>query len=270
MFKYFGTSPLTSNFLCDIIFIAAVTKFNNMEIYMKIKDSEYILNSVVGKNFETLSKLERDVLFHLDVAMNKAITVNEYNPKLDNSITQIVKFEGPDLLIISSGVIYAIEHFQIDSSETTMKGSSYKNTKNYHINEVNKKIITKLEKGKIAVVSDVVNTQFNYKFLIDNLKLNFENHYSKISQYEENIIKLGITDREVKFLFFIQYDLIFPSVVFEENSQKMKFVFPHNDINCIEYFKRFNKLTGIFFDYDSNSYNFKSVKKFLLIDNNNY
>lgn len=52
--------------------------------------------------------------------------IKKHDKTIDNSITQIINFEEPDLLIISKDEIFALEHFRVDSTKSNRKGSSYK------------------------------------------------------------------------------------------------------------------------------------------------
>jgi hypothetical protein len=238
---------------------------------MKVEDSEYIFNSLSGAVINNLSISEQNELLKINSILKTARRLEEYNPNLDKSISQIINFEEPDLLLISSNAIYAVEHFKIDASTFTKKGSTFKRKYNKKYSEsINDKIKTKLEADGFAMISEEIETPLMYQNLYDNLVNIFNKHYLKITKYRENIeSKLKIKDRAIKFVFFVQYDCIFPSFIFKDNSNKMRFIFPDNDLRFIEFCKSKKNLNGIFFDYNSNSYNFSNRKRFLLLDNDN-
>jgi hypothetical protein len=182
--------------------------------------------------------------------MSNSIRLNNYNPNLDNNVTQIINFEEPDLLIISKNEIYAIEHFRVDSTKSNKKGSTYKQkyNKDYE-NKLKSKAVKKLKTEDFALFSEKIKTPFNYNHLFDNVINNFENHYSKIENYINHINEIvPCENRSIKYFFFIQYDCIIPSFILNIEN-KMCNIFPSNDIKFIDFLKLKSKLTGIFFNF---------------------
>lgn len=231
---------------------------------MKIDDSAYIYNSLISSAYNSVQDEEKEFLLKFYPNLLNSKQVMNYKANLDNKITQIISFEKPDLLIISSDVIYAIEHFRVDDSQVNRNGSKYKKqyTKKYWENN-NKDLHNLLKTGNIPFKYEDIIIPLCYQNLYDNVIKNFENHYSKIDDYKDNIkSKLNLKDKEIKFFFFIQDDSLFSSFIFD-NNRTLKYVLPYNDILFIEYCKNKQKLEGVFYDHDSTS------KQFVLIDNKN-
>lgn len=111
---------------------------------------------------------------------------------------------GPDLFIKLSNMVIAIEHFEFDSTRNTRKG-----TKNNKCRVENKR--THLHKLKnINHIGDKVNSQFklsekslvNYR---ENLLRSYRNHYNRIKDYKNNLIKASIAESfdEIVMAFLI-------------------------------------------------------------------
>ncbi len=237
---------------------------------MKISDSEYIIKSLSNANCFTQFEDESQFINKFTKIISNNIYLENYDKTLDNKIAQIICFEEPDLLIVTNDIIYAIEHFRIDSSETNKKGSKYKQKYNEkYFKKINKIIDSNLEIENYTLLSEKISTPLKYDNLFNNLIINLENHYSKIRKYNQNIkTKTNIHDREIKHIFFIQYECIFPSFIFV-NNKNFKYILPDNDINLINSLKNKNKLDGIFCFYDCNNSKENNSLRFIQTNSNN-
>lgn len=112
-------------------------------------------------------------------------------------------YESPDMIAKKGNDVIAIEHFSVDSSKNTRKGSN------------DSRELGRIEKGLASLRSKAPDNPTIYRDTIkgersyDNLLINtfkiFDNHYKKIPNYKKNMNTNKIIDSStnLKTMFFI-------------------------------------------------------------------
>ena len=232
-------------------------------------DSDRLISLLFGSEVKTYTKKENIYLSKLFNNRNvKYFTENTLNYNADDLI--IMRHERPDLLLICDNTVFALEHFKIDSSETNRKGSKYKQKYNKQYNAVKQlEIDEKLKTEKMVLNTEKVSTHLKYTSLFNNLINCINDHYAKLLEYEKNIRSIDVFKHyKIEFIFYVEYDLVFPSF-FMNKINKMNSIFPHNDINFINFLKDKQLLSGIMFYFNSGSTSIPNVNQFIMIKDGN-
>jgi hypothetical protein len=119
--------------------------------------------------------------------------------------SEILYFEAPDGYIKLKNYDVLCEHFTVDSSKTINGGSLIKQltkgvSQNFKINEYIKDVKTEKK------LKEKINNLASNNNLIENLKINYINHYNKRESYKQNINKSGEPNlsQTKKIVFFIE------------------------------------------------------------------
>lgn len=139
---------------------------------------------------------------------NNELTIHFFgsgdNPRMFSEFVQTGQFyvgDTPDMLLRKGNTAIIIEHFEIDSSRANRKGSSCR--KELSRIERAEKLVEYSEEG--TFFHDEISVNSSYAFLLENVKKNFEHHYSHIGMYRENLKKWGLIAETdvVKVMFLI-------------------------------------------------------------------
>jgi len=225
------------------------------------KDSKRIIDLLSGSSLLFRTNYEKQFLTRFVSGFSKARYSNKIDLSLSFDIAQIIPFDEPDLLIYYNNILYAIEHFSIDASLTTKKGSSFKKKYNDKNSELKEHKNDGLRTTKIS-------TPLNFSNLTSNFKSCFTNHYNKISNYNSKIRNyLTESIDEINYIFLIEYDLIFPSFFMKSN--KMNYIFPDNDIDIINFLASKNNLSGIICFFKGDNHSLLDYTRFIALTKEN-
>lgn len=232
-------------------------------------DSDHLISLIFGSEIKIFTEKEKRYISNLFVDRNFKYCSKE-NVDRNESDLLILRYERPDLLLISDNNVFAIEHFKIDSSKTNRKGSRYKQKYNEkYFNDQQKQINDKLKNEKMVLHTEKIETKLQFDNLYINLINCFNDHYDNISEYNDNIRTINsLKSLNIEYIFFIEYDLIFPSF-FMNDDNKMKPIYPHNDVEFIHFLKEKNELSGVMFYFDSGTESIPNVNQFIMIKENN-
>lgn len=121
----------------------------------------------------------------------------------------------------------------------------------------------------MVVSTEKIETRLCYTNLLENTKNCFDQHYAKIESYRNEISAYeGMKNRQIEVIFYVEYAIMFPSF-FVAESGPMTAVFPHNDIEFINYLRTKDKVSGVLFHSTSGSAKMPSVNQFILISPDN-
>lgn len=215
---------------------------------MKYDDSLKIIDSLNGKKMKVNSDYEIKKIkgYFSQIEKINITEIDKYNET--NESTQFVLFERPDLIVVLNEEIIGIEHFRVDASKSTRKGSKYKNkyTDSYFEKKQKSLLYTLKSEVESAYLSEQINTKLSYSYLLDNIIDNFINHYKKIDEYIYNIQEtFNVRNKKIRIVFFIEMDIIFPSFI-QDEGDKVIFITPLDDINFINFLKKWIKSIVLF------------------------
>jgi|GEM_PF-3705205 len=236
---------------------------------MKNADSKFIINSIFGQKMDYLKEKDADAINKVLEQLNDSKIISLEDFKNDSDKAQIIMFEKPDLLVVLDDFIIGVEHFKVDSSKTTRKGSKYKSKYNdNHFNGQFESLSNNLGvDNKYSIKTEKISTDLKYNQLLENTISNFDNHYKKITGYKKNIKEKLKIKKNIKIIFFIEYDVIFPSFI-EDESNKYRAVFPDNDKEFIKYLEDKDLLDGLIFHYQGDE-SFPKKNKFIYNNKDN-
>ncbi len=110
--------------------------------------------------------------------------------------------DAPDFFIKTGDLVLIIEHFEFDCYKVTRKGSEHRR----EAARIQRKedALQPTEEG--VTLHEVIRGESSYEEYINNVTRSFNEHYSHIDLYFENLKKAGIiTDSStVKVLFFVE------------------------------------------------------------------
>lgn len=116
----------------------------------------------------------------------------------------IIPHDAPDMYNKIGDEVLIVEHFEFDSSIRSRKGSQYRKSESI----VNQKFEQLFDSRKERDVhySDTIEHRCSAENYIKNITHNFNQHYSKIDRYIENLKLEGvIKDKtKIKICFFIE------------------------------------------------------------------
>ncbi|BES66098.1 hypothetical protein SANA_25370 [Gottschalkiaceae bacterium SANA] len=186
--------------------------------------------------------------------------------KDDPENIKIYPYDCPDLVIELPNMILAIEHFIIDQSKLTRKGSQFKCK--YNMNYYNKKhqkakkMINK--KNSVSSTFEIVSTPFKYEYFMENFREIFDDHYSKVDSYKERIrIEFDEKSKPIYTIFFIECDIKIPSH-FQEGS-RVEWILPQKDIEFFSYLEDKTAINGVLVYWNSNGWT-KEIKQYCSIE----
>lgn len=227
-----------SKLITEILFNGKLNYFHNIEY----EELSYVINRI--KNV-------------------RIVELKDFTSEKANIDTKIIYFDHPDLLIVNSDLIIAVEHFKVNASKKTRKGYSY--SQKYNNKYFEEKRITNqnsiVNDKDFSSITDKISTNLTYTNLFDNLIEVFLDHYNKIESYKNNIQStLVIPSIKIYTVFFVEYDILFPSFIINDNV--MKPVYPHNDIEFYSKLKGKDKMDGILF-YQKGNTNQNEIKQYI-------
>jgi hypothetical protein len=234
------------------------------------KDSERLISLIFGTDIHVHTAREKTFIVDSLTTETEVKRIAQGQIDKDSDCLQILPHERPDLLVISRNHVLAIEHFEVDSSKRTKNGSSYRQVYNdRHFLSRQRDIDKRLETERIVVSTEKIETRFCYTNLLENTKDFFDQHYAKIESYRNEISAYeGMKNRQIEVIFYVEYAIMFPSF-FVAESGPMTVVFPHNDIEFINYLRSKDRVSGVLFHFDSGSAKLPSVNQFILISPDN-
>lgn len=114
----------------------------------------------------------------------------------------LIPFDRPDAYAMINDRVLILEHFEFDSSNKGRKGSQ----------QVKEQVRLEREFAKANATEEgiIVHGEMCTNYTMENYKANileaFEQHYNKINEYKNNLIKNGKATLETEFitLFFIE------------------------------------------------------------------
>lgn len=111
--------------------------------------------------------------------------------------------ESPDMIAKKGNDVIAIEHFSVDSSKNTRKGSN----DSRELDRIEKKLASLRSKAtdNPIIYHDTIKGERSYDNLLINTFKIFDNHYKKIPNYKKNMNTNKIIDSStnLKTMFFI-------------------------------------------------------------------
>lgn len=222
-----------------------------MKEQIKTSDSNYILQSLSTLGYEAIQSQEKDFLIKFLSNIPNIQTIKDFDVLCTTNKIKINASESPDLIIETPETIYGIEHFSVDDSISNEEGSSYRKIYNDKYWKKNyKQLLNYKITGYPPFRTETINIPLDYKNLFNNIIISFNKHYSKIETYKKNILtEFENTNKEIKIFFFIQDRCLFPSFIFDVY-HNLKFIYPYNDIQFINYLKTKSNLDGMFYDYE--------------------
>lgn len=158
---------------------------------------------------------------------------------LFNMLFNSKRFDAPDRYFIDSNTIYIFEHFEIDSSKHTKKGSSSKTIEKAEDRKIEK--ILQNHKNETYKVSGQLMIENSAEYYLNELLNLTKSHYKHINLYKENVIKdAGIDPKKYEFKFaFIIEDTSILGTIREDNGD---LVFPYCIKEYMEYLRTLNKI----------------------------
>lgn len=232
------------------------------------EDSRKILDVLSEQMLSFHSDIEKETLQSFISSIGECQLVDE-GIESDESKSLIHFFDCPDFVITSEKFVVAIEHFEVDASTLTNKGSSFKR---YYTEKYEDKILecmeNEVDKKGFAKFSERVKTTLSYYNMIDNLMLTSDNHYLKIEKYKENIRKkFNCLDKHIYIIFFIDCKQILPTLIQDDNGEVLR-ISPANDIRLIEYLSDKKNLDGVIIHFDK-EYKQDALNHFILCNEEN-
>lgn len=114
-------------------------------------------------------------------------------------------FERPDIICNLGNQLLAIEHFEFDASFADKKGSSEKREESSQSKLFEKEIAQLSPEKPLITHTDKYDTQYSAENYIKNFKRNFDEHYNKVDEYKENVVKTGLVSSadDILLAFFI-------------------------------------------------------------------
>lgn len=131
--------------------------------------------------------------------------------------------DAPDLVIINRGILYAIEHFEIDCFKKSRKGGS-----TYHIekSKIDKKIENIKPTDEGIMTFDCIDAESSFEYFINNTTYLFKKHYNQIPKYMKHIETSNFLTavNEIKFGFLIEDVSPLGTTVFDRKRDEMNSV----------------------------------------------
>lgn len=151
-----------------------------------------------------MSELERIIEKYLRKDGTAIAYYNISEDLINKIISNIGKYERPDMLSIFDDKILGIEHFEFDSSNSSSKGSEFKKKDYFTKNKINDKINIGLKDKDSIIVNEQIDSSSSLDNYFNNFIRNFNNHYEKIDEYIKHINEDFGYDKEIEILFFIE------------------------------------------------------------------
>lgn len=139
------------------------------------------------------------------------------------------EFNRPDMYYINNKLCYMFEHFEIDASlYAKRKGSSYKRNNaiaNKKLKKQTNDLIKnpQIDKNQISsqeITSVTTKQEASKTNLKENFIRVFDNHYSNINEYKENLSKhLSLKTHKFKTIFIIEQTTEFGAILFKDGKQ---------------------------------------------------
>jgi hypothetical protein len=153
--------------------------------------------------------------------------------KLVEALWRSTISDRPDIFSVVDDTIYIFEHFEIDSSPNTKKGSLSR----IEINKDNQKFKAAVAGKKDAIFHGELRLKCNSSAYVDNLLNIYKNHYKNIEDYKSNVLKKKDRQKEYKFVitFIIEDKSVFGPLYFDKKGEK-KLLLP---VFCNEFINEF-------------------------------
>lgn len=158
-----------------------------------------------------------------------------------------VPFERPDAYYLSSnGVLFLIEHFEVDITKKNENGSS-PCKKDYSL--LNKKIDEEFAKNTDVYINNRINIKGTVDDFVNSIKYSIDKHYKNIVEYKKNILNklVGKTIKEIKIIFLMENPMGFGAYYIGD--RKLNNILPFEYSNFIDILK--DKIDVDYFMYFS-------------------
>lgn len=160
----------------------------------------------------------------------------------------------PDMFFVDekTKTIYIFEHFQIDSSKHTKKGSQSKAEIAVDNKKFEEKAALCSPTNPEVEYSSSLKIQSSVKYYFDSLKQSFDKHKSSVNEYKDHVLKIthnNQNDWNFFITFVIEDGSVFGSICYDK-----KLLFPttikefmdifrsQNDVDCLICSNFFNEL----------------------------
>lgn len=185
-------------------------------------------NKLMDELEKCLNKYFADENSKLYILNGKQSFIDRIMKKIE-ALNSIQYIDHPDGFIKQRNKIVIIEHFEIDATNKTRKGSQTRIEENRIDNEL--KAINRLNK--------VVQHQMNIYISAENLTNNFiklyNKHFQQIENYKTNLTQKGVTNENSKFEICFVIEDITPLGTSYINQEGQRTVFSILDIKeCVE------------------------------------
>jgi hypothetical protein len=238
--------PMSNKYDSEKTFLSLFKNGTNFGAYYKTDLEKIFLSNLFPENTKIEQRKIKDV-------------------ELNSKILQVISNDKPDLLLVQNGNVIGIEHFMIDESLNTDRGSSF--LKKYL--KIDKNELTSVKKDFNEDSYSIIPMEIDLstKNFYINMKENFNRHYEKIDSYDEKIKEeIPILKNKVQYFFFIECNNVFPFKISNVKNE-MIYSYPHNNVSFLEYFVTKKKIKGLFFSYYTCQPN--NRVDFVLLDENN-
>ena len=166
----------------------------------------------MGKEIDALEKyfVNGGHLNYYGSGVNVQSFVNDLNPQ------NIYIGDAPDFYIKSDDDVLVIEHFEFDCYKASRKGSEHRQ----ELARIQRKEDAMKPTEKGVALHETIHGESSYENYICNVTRSFNEHYSHIELYFDNLKNAGIIkDRsKVKVLFFVEDVSPLGTVVFGEQN----------------------------------------------------
>lgn len=130
---------------------------------------------------------------------------NFNHPKLFENLAHSIKLDRPDLYFIDhqSKTIYIFEHFQINASDHSKKGSTIIAEMARNDKKAEKAVAEKERNGcfETSVYRSQLESKLSYKSYVESSIKSFNEHKSRIPQYKEHVCEQEhISENDYSFL----------------------------------------------------------------------
>ncbi len=152
--------------------------------------------------------------------------------KFAKVMEQIQPFDHPDFYSVDGNTIYIYEHFEIDASKHTKKGTDSR----IDIGCDNRKFQEKVNGNNGVIYHGQLTTKLSFEYYLENLYKNYENHYKKIEAYKDDVCKkLNINKSEYSFkvIFMIEDTTVFGTCYFEKGMKPVLPIFTNQFLDFI-------------------------------------
>ncbi len=156
--------------------------------------------------------------------------------KIFNNFNEIKLYDKPDGYIITKKYIYIFEHFEIDATNNSKKGSQSRREEN-RIDRKFKNIKVN-KQNEMKTILETYDITISIENLVENFKNICQDHHNKIESYKNNLIKKGIASLDSKFKICFVIEDVTPLGTFYLNNFKRTTLRISNIKECLNFLQK--------------------------------